>query len=102
MIQDIKHQVILITGATDDLGNRVAVDLAARKATILLHGRSPEKGDAAIQQIRDTTGNQELHYYNGEYFDGKHRICANSQAYGKQARRQLRMLSEQLTHLRDL
>lgn len=102
MIQDIKHQVILIKGATDGLGKRVAVDLAAREATILLHGRSPEKGDAAIQQIRDTTGNQKLHYYNGEYFDGKHRSRANSQAYDKQARRQLRMLSEQLTHLRDL
>jgi NAD(P)-dependent dehydrogenase (short-subunit alcohol dehydrogenase family) len=67
MIQDIKHQVILVTGATDGLGKRVAIDLAAREATILLHGRSPEKGDAAIQQIRDATGNQKLHYYNADF-----------------------------------
>lgn len=183
-MQKIKNQVILITGATDGLGKRVAFDLAARDATILLHGRSPGKGQAILQQIRDATGNPKLIYYNadfssldavrqlsekiqadqkrldvlinnagigavnslhpaslmdtkmvietdyfggpvstvdegaqavtylaaspelegisGEYFNGKQRSRANPQAYDEPARRQLRTLSEQLTHMRDL
>ena len=67
MIQAIKNQVILVTGATDGLGKQVAFDLAARHATVLLHGRNREKGEAALQQIRDATGNQRLFYYNADF-----------------------------------
>ena len=62
MMQAIKNQVILVTGATDGLGKRVAFDLAEREATVLLHGRSREKGEATLQHIRDATGNQKLIY----------------------------------------
>jgi NADP-dependent 3-hydroxy acid dehydrogenase YdfG len=44
MMQAIKNQVILVSGATDGLGKRVAHYLAEREATVLLHGRSREKG----------------------------------------------------------
>jgi len=67
MIPEIKNQVILVTGATDGLGKRVALDLAAREATVLLHGRSPEKGETTLQQIRDATGNQKIIYYNADF-----------------------------------
>jgi NAD(P)-dependent dehydrogenase (short-subunit alcohol dehydrogenase family) len=67
MMQAIKNQVILVTGATDGLGKRVAFDLAAREATVLLHGRSREKGEAALRHIRDATGNQKLIYYNADF-----------------------------------
>ena len=65
--QRVKNQVILITGATDGLGKQVARDLAAQGATILLHGRSGEKGEATLQEIRDATGNQKLIYYNADF-----------------------------------
>jgi NAD(P)-dependent dehydrogenase (short-subunit alcohol dehydrogenase family) len=82
MMEEIKNQVILITGATDGLGKRVAFDLAARDATLLLHGRNPEKGDAALQQIRDDTGNQNLFYYNADFasLDAVRRLCEKIQA----------------------
>jgi NAD(P)-dependent dehydrogenase (short-subunit alcohol dehydrogenase family) len=67
MMRTIKNQVILITGATDGLGKRVVRDLAARDATVLLHGRSLEKGEAVLQEIRDVTGNQKLSYYNADF-----------------------------------
>ncbi|MEJ2658208.1 MAG: SDR family NAD(P)-dependent oxidoreductase [Desulfobacterales bacterium] len=67
MMQTIKNQVILITGATAGLGKQVARDLAAREATILLHGRSREKGDATLREIRDATGNQKIIYYNADF-----------------------------------
>ena len=63
----LKDQVILVTGATDGLGKRVASDLSAFGATVLLHGRSREKGEATLQEIRDSTGNQKLIYYNADF-----------------------------------
>ena len=55
--------MVLITGATDGLGKRVAHDLAAAGATVLLHGRDPERGDIAMREIREGTGNDDLRYY---------------------------------------
>ena len=66
-MQTVKNPVILITGTTDGLGKRVAYDLAAQGATILLHGRSREKGKATLKEIRDATGNQKLIYYNADF-----------------------------------
>ena len=60
-------KVILITGATDGLGKRVALDLAAGGAMVLLHGRNPAKGEATLQGIRKATGNQKLQYYNADF-----------------------------------
>ena len=82
MMQAIKNQVILITGATDGLGKRVARDLAARGATVLLHGRSREKGEAALQEIRNATGNQKIIYYNADFssLDAVRRLSEKIQA----------------------
>jgi NAD(P)-dependent dehydrogenase (short-subunit alcohol dehydrogenase family) len=43
---------VLITGATDGLGLRLAIELARRGHTILAHGRSPERLDKALEEIR--------------------------------------------------
>lgn len=63
----MNRQVILVTGATDGLGKRVARDLAKRGATVLLHGRSPEKGQATLREIQSATGNDRLAYYNADF-----------------------------------
>ncbi len=62
----IAEQVVLITGATDGLGRQVAEDLAGRGVTVLLHGRSPQKGESAVAEIRQATGNERLRYYNAD------------------------------------
>ena len=59
-------KTILITGATDGLGKQVALDLAAGGATVLMHGRSRQKGEATLQEIRKATGNQNLIYYDAD------------------------------------
>ena len=43
ILRDAAEATILVTGATDGLGRRVAQELAAKGATVLLHGRSPER-----------------------------------------------------------
>ena len=77
------NQVILVTGATDGLGKRVARDLAAFGATILLHGRNREKGETVLQEIRDATGNTRLCYYNADFcsLDAVRRLSDEIQAH---------------------
>ena len=66
-MHDPRELTILITGATDGLGERVATDLAGRGATLLLHGRDPEKGGRVLAGIREATGNDRLQYFNADF-----------------------------------
>jgi NAD(P)-dependent dehydrogenase (short-subunit alcohol dehydrogenase family) len=59
-------KTVLITGATDGLGKLVAQRIAARGDRVLLHGRNPAKGKAAVAEIRQATGNPDLHYFNAD------------------------------------
>lgn len=65
-MHSIDDQVILITGSTDGLGQQVARDLAERGATILLHGRSRNKGEDTLKEIKGATGNNRINYYNAD------------------------------------
>ncbi len=66
-MRPIADQVILITGATDGLGRAVAGELADRGATLLLHGRSDERGRRAIAAIEAHSGNDKLTYYRADF-----------------------------------
>jgi NAD(P)-dependent dehydrogenase (short-subunit alcohol dehydrogenase family) len=54
---------ILATGATDGLGKRVAQELAAKGATVLLHGRSSGRLEATLEELRKETGSEKLGSY---------------------------------------
>jgi NAD(P)-dependent dehydrogenase (short-subunit alcohol dehydrogenase family) len=54
---------VLVTGATDGLGRSVAQELAAKGATVLLHGRNMERLRATLHRVREETGNEKLRYY---------------------------------------
>lgn len=62
----ISEQVVLVTGATAGLGRAVAADLAAASATVLIHGRSEERGERALREIRDETGSDRLRFYRAD------------------------------------
>jgi NAD(P)-dependent dehydrogenase (short-subunit alcohol dehydrogenase family) len=66
-VRPIEQQIILITGATDGLGRAVASELAGQRATLLLHGRSEERGMRALAEIRAQTGNHKLAYYQADF-----------------------------------
>jgi NAD(P)-dependent dehydrogenase (short-subunit alcohol dehydrogenase family) len=60
---NLSEATILVTGATDGLGKRVAQELAARGATVLLHGRSPERLQSTLEELRKETGSEKARSY---------------------------------------
>ena len=65
-MKPLDEQIVLVTGATDGLGRGVATALAAEGATLLLHGRSPERLDAVVEEIGAETGNANLRPYRAD------------------------------------
>jgi len=63
MARPLEEQTILVTGATDGLGRHVAAELGRRGAGVLLHGRSPERGDQVLGELREATGSDRLALY---------------------------------------
>lgn len=62
-----QNQVILVTGSTDGIGKQTAHDLAKMGATLLLHGRNQERGEATLQEIYSATANERLEYYLADF-----------------------------------
>ena len=62
-MRNLPEAIVLVTGATDGLGRRVALELAERGATVLLHGRSRERCEAVLEEVRRQTGSEGSRYY---------------------------------------
>jgi NAD(P)-dependent dehydrogenase (short-subunit alcohol dehydrogenase family) len=62
-MRDAAEATILVTGATDGLGRRVARELGARGSTVLVHGRSPERLEATLEELRGQTSSQKVGSY---------------------------------------
>ncbi len=53
-------KVALITGGTSGIGKATATALAAMGAEVVVSGRSKERGEAAVEEIRDRSGNEKV------------------------------------------
>jgi len=62
-MRDVAGAAILVTGATDGLGKRVAQELAAQGATVLLHGRSSERLEATLEEVQSQKGSEKAGSY---------------------------------------
>jgi NAD(P)-dependent dehydrogenase (short-subunit alcohol dehydrogenase family) len=60
---DLADKTVLITGSTDGVGKLVAQRLAKAGAHVLLHGRSREKGQRTLAEIRAATGSDRLEFH---------------------------------------
>jgi NAD(P)-dependent dehydrogenase (short-subunit alcohol dehydrogenase family) len=65
-VRPVEQQTILITGATDGLGRGVATELAGRGATVLVHGRDPDRIERTIAEIREATGSERVRGYRAD------------------------------------
>jgi NAD(P)-dependent dehydrogenase (short-subunit alcohol dehydrogenase family) len=53
-------KVVLITGGTSGIGKAAATALAAMGAEVVVTGRSRERGETAVEEIRRGSGNEEI------------------------------------------
>lgn len=57
----MENKVCLITGANAGIGFATALGLAEQGATVVMHARNRQKGEAALADLRQRSGNQRLH-----------------------------------------
>jgi len=60
LTRDLSGQVVVITGANTGIGFETAKALAKFKATVILACRDEKRTNAAIEQIKKETGNQDV------------------------------------------
>jgi NAD(P)-dependent dehydrogenase (short-subunit alcohol dehydrogenase family) len=66
-MRPVDQQTILVTGATDGLGRELARELAARGATVLLHGRSKQRLEDTRRELTQATGSDRLRTYLADF-----------------------------------
>lgn len=60
-------KTVLITGATNGIGEATARALAAKGAQVFIHGRSAPKGEAVVAAIRKHTGNPAVEFVQADF-----------------------------------
>jgi len=58
----VENPLYLVTGATDGIGKATALALAQRGASVILHGRDPDKAERTMAEIQAATGNAGLRF----------------------------------------
>ena len=59
----MKGKICIVTGANSGIGLETTRALAEKGATVVLVCRNPEKGKVALEDVKRTTGNQDLHLF---------------------------------------
>ncbi len=62
-MNDLSGHVVLVTGATDGLGRALCAELVELRAAVLVHGRSPERIEATVEELRSATATAQVRGY---------------------------------------
>lgn len=57
---DLSGKTCIVTGANTGIGKQIARELARMKATVVLGCRNAERGRAALEELKQATGNESL------------------------------------------
>jgi NAD(P)-dependent dehydrogenase (short-subunit alcohol dehydrogenase family) len=58
----MQGKVVMVTGATNGIGEVAALELARQGAQVVVVSRSPERCQATVRQIKEKTGNPHVDY----------------------------------------
>lgn len=61
------EKIYLVTGATNGIGKALSLALAKTGATVIMHGRHADKAELTLNEIREATGNTQLHTVLADY-----------------------------------
>ncbi|MBS1526335.1 MAG: SDR family NAD(P)-dependent oxidoreductase [Bacteroidetes bacterium] len=67
----LKNKKALVTGSTAGIGFAIAKGLAKEGAEVYVNGRTTERVESAIKQIKEETGNQNIHGLTADFADVK-------------------------------
>jgi NAD(P)-dependent dehydrogenase (short-subunit alcohol dehydrogenase family) len=56
----VKDKIVLVTGASDGIGQQTAIDLARLGASVLVHGRNRERAQSAVEAVRAASGSDRV------------------------------------------
>lgn len=65
----LKDKKALVTGSTAGIGFAIAKSLAKENAVVYVNGRTAERVESALKQIKDETGNQNVHGLVADFSD---------------------------------
>ena len=60
-------RTVLVTGATDGLGRALARELVRSGATVLVHGRSPERIESTLEELEQAGGEGRVRSYRADF-----------------------------------
>jgi NAD(P)-dependent dehydrogenase (short-subunit alcohol dehydrogenase family) len=66
-MKPLSEKIILITGSTDGIGKLTALSLAKQMAKIIIHGRGKEKVNLVINELKNSTGNQNINGFTADF-----------------------------------
>lgn len=58
MSYSLKGKTVLITGSTDGLGKKLALEIAKHESNVIIHGRSIDKGQKVLAEINEIAPKQ--------------------------------------------
>jgi NAD(P)-dependent dehydrogenase (short-subunit alcohol dehydrogenase family) len=78
-MQNLENKIILVTGATDGIGNGLALEMARKGAGVLLHGRDPDRLAKTLADIKTKTHSDNLETYVADFssLEDVRRLAAN-------------------------
>ncbi len=64
---NMQGKIVLVTGATSGIGLATAWQLARMDATVIITGRDEDRGQAALETIRQKSGSNNLHLLTADF-----------------------------------